>query len=159
LAPDRLRGDKAPHRQLHPFRQRRNWRTLGDHRRRRMADRCGFNFRFHPLGFPSCSRELFLNFLELPLQQLGLAFEPLDLRSLRGLCRSRGGHEQPSAQEGGARHQLLLESHDRLLGQIASASAFRHSSATIARLGSSKMTSCRVSRDSRRMWLGHISRD
>jgi hypothetical protein len=80
-----------------------------------MADRCGFDFRFHPLGLPARSRELFLNFLELPLQQLGLAFEPLDLRSLRGLRRSRGGGEQPHAQEGGARHQLLFEIHDRLL--------------------------------------------
>jgi hypothetical protein len=74
------------------------------------------HLRFHPLGLLARSSELFLKLLELLRQQFGLAFEPLDLRSLRrGLRRSRGGDEQPHAQEGAARHQLAFEIHDRLL--------------------------------------------
>ena len=74
--------------------------------------RRGFDLRFHFLGPLSRSGELFLNFLELPLQQLGLAFETLDLLSLRRLRSSGGGMEQPHAQKRGACHQLLFEIHD-----------------------------------------------
>src|SRR5262245_50000285 len=79
---------------------------FGEHRagrRRRRTRRRG-----------SRSGKLCLNLLELPLQQLGLAFEALDLRRLRRRLRaSSGRNEQRRAQKCGARHQLLLEIHDR----------------------------------------------
>jgi hypothetical protein len=83
---------------IHPLRRRRRWRALGNHGRRgRIMRRRGFDLRFHLLGPLSRSGELFLNFLELPLQhfglflqQFGLAFEPLDLPSV--LRASSGGN-------------------------------------------------------------------
>jgi hypothetical protein len=56
-----------------------------------------------------------LNFLELLLQQLGLAFELLDLLRLRRLRSGGSGMEQPHAEKRGACHQLVFEIHDHPL--------------------------------------------
>src|SRR5215472_14084235 len=83
--------------------------------------RRGFELRLYFLGLPSRLGELCLKFLELPLQQLGLTFEPLDLGRVRRLRSSGGGMEQQHAQKRGACHQLLFEVHDHPLERLASA--------------------------------------
>jgi len=84
--------------------------------------------------------ELCLKFLELPLQQLGLAFEPLDLRRLRRRLRASGGrNQQRRAQKCGAGHQLLLEIHDRPL-ESPRERPHAAPSATIAAVNNGPMT-------------------
>jgi hypothetical protein len=62
--------------------------------------RRGFDLRLYFLGPLSRSREFLLNFLELPLQHLGLAFELLDLLRIRRRLRAGGGGmEQPHAKK------------------------------------------------------------
>jgi hypothetical protein len=81
---------------------------------RRVVRRRGLHFRFHLLGLRSRAGELVLDLLELPLQQfglflqqLGLAFELLDLLSVRDrLRRNRVGNQQPRAQKRAAPHEF-----------------------------------------------------
>src|SRR5262249_31960978 len=89
----------------------------------------------------SRSGKLCLNLLELPLQQLGLAFEALDLRRLRRRLRaSSGRNEQRRAQKCGARRQLLLEIHDRPPSKTRAGDPVPPPSATIPPVNNRLMT-------------------